>query len=369
MDLNSLLLILSAIITAFVISYISMPVIIRIAEMKNLIDAPDGERKLHKNIIPTLGGIGIFSAFIISFSIWGQAGGLESYPYFTASLFMLFLIGVKDDILVLSPLKKLLVQIVASALIVYGGNIAITSFGGLFGIHDLHPWGSFIFSVIVMVAIINSFNLIDGIDGLAGGIGVVVSGIFGIWFWGAGFVSLSVLSFSLAAALLGFLTFNMHPAKIFMGDTGSMAVGFILGYMTIQFVTLNSAMQGMTGYVPNAHIFSIAVLIIPIIDTLRVFIIRLLNGQNPMIADRNHTHHVLLAIGMSPHHASFILWIFNILIIGIAYQLAQINVNLQLAIVLLAGVLILPIIKIALRFNKSVEFSKRNRKSSPVYDS
>lgn len=133
MNLYDLMLIVPAVLTAYVISYISMPVIIKIAGLKEYIDAPDGERKLQKTVVPTLGGIGIISAFIISYSVWGQAVTLESYPFFIAGLFVLFLTGIKDDLLVLSPAQKLIVQVATAILLVFGGGIVLTDFGGVFG--------------------------------------------------------------------------------------------------------------------------------------------------------------------------------------------------------------------------------------------
>lgn len=366
MDLNSLLLVLAGVMSAFGISIVSMPAIIKIAELKHLIDAPDGERKLHERIVPTLGGIGIFSAFIISYSVWGNAGGSEIYPFFIAALFLLFLIGVKDDILVLSPIKKLVVQVVAVSLLVAGGGIFLTDFGGIFGIDAIHWSIGVVFSIFLMVAIINAFNLIDGIDGLAGGIGVIVSAIFGIWFWGAGYLSLTILSFTLCGALLGFLVFNIYPAKIFMGDTGSMAIGFILGYLSLEFLTLNPQAYGTVWHLENPEIFAISVFIIPIIDILRVFIIRVFNGCNPFVADRNHTHHKLIDYGLKPHYASFSLWLANIGMIGIAYRLVEFEVNMQLFLVLLIGSLILPVIKgiVYIKFSFSYAEKKEREESS-----
>ena len=347
MEVNSLLYILPALITAFAISYLSMPVIIRISNLKQLFSAPDGIRKLHHSMVPTLGGIGIFAAFIISFSIWGQAAELSSYPYFIAGLFLLFLIGVKDDIVILSPLKKLIVQILASVLLVVGGGMVLNHMGGLFGLGEI-PWlvGVFL-SVLILVAIVNAFNLIDGIDGLAGGVGIIGSSILGIWFWGAGYLPLALLSFSLSGALIGFLIFNMHPAKIFMGDTGAMATGFILGFLALEFLSINLVIGAEGWGMANAQVFAISILIIPIIDTLRVIFLRIQQNKNPMEADRNHIHHKLIDdLGMAPHFASFSLWLGNMIVIGVAFGLNHLNVNIHLILVLFFGFMILPVIRL-----------------------
>lgn len=372
MNLYDLMLIVPAVLTAYVISYISMPVIIKIAGLKEYIDAPDGERKLQKTVVPTLGGIGIISAFIISYSVWGQAVTLESYPFFIAGLFVLFLTGIKDDLLVLSPAQKLIVQVATAILLVFGGGIVLTDFGGVFGFESVHWFIGAFFSVVILIAIINAYNLIDGIDGLAGGVGVIASGILGIWFWGANFLSLAVLSFSLSGALIGFLTFNMYPAKIFMGDTGAMAIGFILGYLSLEFLTLNASLAEQAWHIPNGQIFAVSILIIPIIDTLRVIIIRVVQGLNPFAADRNHIHHKLLDLGMSHHFAAFSLWIANILMIGIAYSLMQFEINIQLFSILLLGFIILPAIRFIyifrMRLLHSEDKSSKSEPGSAAYD-
>jgi len=345
-----------------------MPAIIRVAEIKQLIDAPDHIRKFHGKMMPTLGGIGIFAAFIISFSVWGQASALASYPFFIAGLFMLFLVGVKDDLLLMDPLKKFVVQITAALVLVVGGGVVLTDFGGLFGLGEI-PWlAGVVLSVFIMVAIVNSFNLIDGIDGLAGGIGVIVSGILGIWFWGAGFMSLALLSFTLSGALLGFLSFNMHPAKIFMGDTGAMAVGFILGFLALEFMTLNVALAGEAWHVANGHVFAVAILIVPVIDTLRVAVLRSLNGKSPFAADYNHTHHKLVETGMSHLFASFSLWIANFIIIGIAFGISYLEPNIQLALILATGLLILPSIRLVYYSRLRIALERSRKKASTAFD-
>ncbi len=319
-----------------------MPAIIQVASLKELTDKPDDERKRHEGIIPTLGGIGIFSAFLISFSIWGSASTLGSYPFFVASIFMLFLIGIKDDILVISPIKKLGVQVLASLEIVIGGEIIITNLGGLFGIGQISTTAGIVLTVVLFIILINSYNLIDGIDGLAGGVGIVVTSVLGAWFLISGFSTMAVLSFVLTGALFGFLIYNFHPAKIFMGDTGAMIIGFVVVYMLIQFVTLNQANPDSEFYINNAPVFALAVLIIPVVDTLRVIGLRIWAGKSPLVADYNHMHHECIKEGMNPGVASLFLWIWNLWIILLAYSIDYLEPNILAFIVLCAGFAIIP---------------------------
>lgn len=344
MNLYDLMLIIPAVLTAYVISYISMPAVIRVAELKNFIDRPDGIRKMQQRIVPTMGGVGIFAAFIVSYSVWGQVASLTSFPFFIAGLFILFLMGIRDDIVQLTPFRKAIIQLLAAVILVFGGGVTLTSLGGLFWVEELGFLSGSLISVFVLIAIVNAYNLIDGIDGLAGGIGVIASSILGIWFWGAGFISLAILSFSLSGALIGFLSFNMYPARIFMGDTGAMSIGFILGYLSLEFLILNHSLSGESWGVANGEVLAISILIIPVVDTIRVIFIRLKNGSSPFKADRSHIHHKMIRYGISHLHSAFILWLINILMIGIAYFTMPLNANLQLIIILGLGLLVMPTI-------------------------
>lgn len=334
----------AAIITALVISYISMPVIIKVDNMKRLLDKPDQIRKFHKGIIPTLGGIGIFGAFLISFSLWGKANNLESYPFFVASLLMLFLIGLKDDTLMLSPIKKLMIQTLAAVVVVGGGNIQIGNLGGLFGLYQIPIWLSMGLSVLFIVTLINAFNLIDGIDGLAGGVGIICASTLGIWFWNTQHIHLSIMSFVLVGSLFGFLIFNFSPAKIFMGDTGSMIVGFIIAYLSLHFIGSNTDIPITGRILTTKPIIALSILIIPIFDTMRIFVVRIMKKTSPFRADYNHIHHVLLRNGYTHSSASVALWAVNILIITVAFAFREIEINMLLLLVGLMALSILPVL-------------------------
>lgn len=363
MNLYDLMLIVPAVLTAYVISYISMPAIIKVAELKEFIDSPDGARKLHKRFVPTMGGVGIFAAFMISYSVWGQVVSLGSFPFFIAALLILFLMGVRDDIVELSPFNKFAIQLIATVILVVGGGISLGSFSGLFGIGELGSLTGSIASVVILIAIINGYNLIDGIDGLAGGIGVIASGILGIWFWGAGFLSHAILSFSLSGALIGFLAYNMYPARIFMGDTGAMSIGFVLGYLSLEFLILNHGLSTQPWHISNGEVLAVSILIIPIVDTIRVIVIRLIKGVSPFKADRSHVHHEMLELGISHLHSAFILWLVNIAMIGIAYLTMPLNINIQLMILVAAGLTFLPFIKIVYKLNVRLFHSNSAKES------
>ena len=308
-------------LTSLLVVIFGIPSVITVAKQKGLFDKPD-HRKLHVNKVPRLGGLAIIAGFSIAVSIWGIPTEIASrLQYLQAALIILFFSGLKDDIVPLTPMKKLMSQLFATALVVVGEDIRITSFYGLFGVTELNIWVSYILSVFTIVVITNAFNLIDGIDGLAGGLGFIISITFGLWFNFIDQVGWSIISFSLAGALIGFLVFNFNPAKIFMGDAGSLCTGFLLAIMAVQFIEFNRPEVQNYYKITTAPVIAIAILVIPLFDTLRVFTIRLLKKKSPFSADRNHLHHILLNTGLGHKEVSLVLYIVNIVFVLIAFLL------------------------------------------------
>jgi UDP-N-acetylmuramyl pentapeptide phosphotransferase/UDP-N-acetylglucosamine-1-phosphate transferase len=294
-------------LVACLVSIESIPVIINISRLKNLMDVP-GERSSHSNKTPTLGGVAIFASILIGYFIWENPDGGLLINLSIVGVVILFFLGVKDDILILSPVKKMIFQIVASSLVIIGADLRIDNFFGIFGVYEIPIIFSFIITVFIFIALINAMNLIDGIDGLGGGIGMIASGVFGIWFYLNRQPALACLAISLAGALLGFLRYNFSKtSKIFMGDTGSLISGFLLTVFAVRFVQLNAASRFDPNAYFNAPILAIIVLVIPIFDTLRVFLSRIYNKRSPFVGDRNHLHHILVDLGNSHFMASFIL--------------------------------------------------------------
>jgi UDP-N-acetylmuramyl pentapeptide phosphotransferase/UDP-N-acetylglucosamine-1-phosphate transferase len=297
----------SAFITAFAI-----PNIIRVAKIKNLFDFPD-ERKLHKEVVPTLGGMAIFAGVLFSVTFWTDQVQIVELQYIITSLLILFFIGIKDDLVNLRASKKLVGQIIAAIILVHMGKIRLTTFYGMFGIRDIPVWFSYIFSIFTCVVITNAFNLIDGIDGLAGSLGIVGASTFGLWYYFLGLTQYSILCSALVGSLLAFLWFNRTPAKIFMGDTGSMLVGFVMALLAIKFIESVRVLPRDHDYkILSVPVFTCSVLLIPLFDTLRVFLIRISKGKSPFHPDRNHIHHILIDLKMSHLKATALLVCFNI---------------------------------------------------------
>lgn len=309
--------VLFSVAISFAITFLAIPVIITVADRKKLYDIPD-ERKVHRNPIPSLGGLGIFAGFIIACLIAIPFSGSSEFQYFFAASFVIFFLGLKDDILVISPIKKFIGQVLAAFLIVYKGNVQISSMHGFLGIYELPEMFSLLFTYLTIIVIVNSFNLIDGIDGLAGSLGLMATTVFGLYFLAVQMPGYAVLSFSLAGSLAAFLLFNFQPAKIFMGDTGSMLIGLINAILVIKLI--NVANVASVPYpLEAAPAIGFAILMIPLLDTLRVFAIRIVHGRSPFSPDRNHIHHLLLDKGLSHRGIALTLVSVNIFFIIAAY--------------------------------------------------
>jgi UDP-N-acetylmuramyl pentapeptide phosphotransferase/UDP-N-acetylglucosamine-1-phosphate transferase len=303
---------------AFLITFFSIPVIIEVAKDKKLFDEP-GERKIHKAVIPTLGGLGIFAGFIIA-TLMGAPPSNAVLQYFIAAIMVIFFLGIKDDILILSATKKFIGQLVAAGIVIKFGGIQITNMYGFLGMHELSHTTSVLLTLFTIVVITNSFNLIDGVDGLAGCLGLLTSAIFGYYFYKTGLVLYSLMAFSLSGSLVAFLIYNFSPAKIFMGDTGSLLIGLLNSIFVIKFISI--ADTPSFGFpLESAPAIGFAILIVPLFDTLRVVGIRIINRRSPFSPDRNHIHHFLLDLGLSHKMITITCLSANLIFIALAYFL------------------------------------------------
>ncbi|MEM9856872.1 MAG: MraY family glycosyltransferase [Bacteroidota bacterium] len=333
--------IILSIITAFIITFLVIPVIIKFSRKKTkMMDTP-GRRKIHKKVTPSLGGIGIFVGMVVALMIWLPIEAFQQFKFILAGILILFFIGLRDDVVPLKPLYKLLAQLVAAAIIVYLAKIRLSSFYGLFGVEDLDPMVSQLISIFTIIVITNSFNLIDGLDGLAGTIATIALSAFGIWFYLVGDEWTSILAFSMAGAVVAFLTFNWDPSKIFMGDTGALAIGFLFAVLAIKFIDLNYSLSGNNYFKFSATVTTgICIIIIPLFDTLRIFILRLSKKQSPFTPDKNHMHHALMRMGMSHSQTAITLGALNIAYILIAIVFKEVTDGVLLPSILVFSVLL-----------------------------
>lgn len=302
---------------SFLITFFAIPIIIRVAEQKKLYDLPD-ERKVHTKPIPSLGGVGIFVGFLLASLLTISIPVYPEFQYYVAALIVIFFLGLKDDLIVLSPTKKFIGQVIAASILIHLGGVRITSMHGIFGINELPLGFSIAITYLTMIVVINSFNLIDGVDGLAGSLGLLTMMIFGIYFFNINMLAYSVFAFAMVGSLAAFLIFNNNPARVFMGDSGSLIIGLVNAIMVIKFI----------GYADSANVvfplgssvaIGMAILIVPLLDTLRVFSIRIFRGRSPFSPDRNHVHHLLLDRGMNHSSVTLCCVTVNVIFIALAY--------------------------------------------------
>jgi len=312
-------------LTAFMLTYFAIPSIINIANQKGLYDEP-GERRSHTQATPSLGGIAIFAGVIFSIILWTPFELFGDLQYILCSFIIIFLIGAKDDILPISPNKKLIGEVLAAAILVFKSNVKLTSFYGIFGINELPEVVSIVLSIFVIIVIINAFNLIDGINGLSGSIATLISVTLGVWFFLTDQIALALVAFSLAGAVVAFLKYNFTPAKIFMGDTGSLLIGLVCSILTIKFIESHNALAADHRWAFKAvPAVAIGIMILPLFDTLRVFLMRALRGKSPFNPDRTHIHHLLIDFGLSHMQATGVLVTVNIFFIILVVALQGIG--------------------------------------------
>jgi len=320
---------------AFLITFYTVPAIVKVSNSKNLFAAPIG-RSSHNSEVPNLGGIAIFLGFILASILIAGVWFTSDVFYILAGLLIVLFIGLRDDLLALSAEKKFTLQLFAVFVFTIFAEIRVDKVFFMFKSEDFGYLFAILFTAYVFLLLINGFNLIDGIDGLASGVGMLASLAFGIFFLRAGLIVYSAISFSLLGSLMAFFIFNFFGTrnKIFLGDTGSMLIGTIISILAVKFINLRGIQQA-NGGIAHAPIILFGILIIPVYDTLRVFTLRILQGRSPFSADRQHIHHKLLDLGLSHRKATLILLGANIFFIFLSYFFQKLG-NIQMIIIILS---------------------------------
>jgi UDP-GlcNAc:undecaprenyl-phosphate GlcNAc-1-phosphate transferase len=321
-------------LTAFLIAYISIPTIVKISTFKKLYDLPN-HRTSHSDAIPILGGFSIFAGFTLTAVIFSLKEGSNDLRYILGAVVILFYIGLKDDIFIIDPRKKFIGQVIASIIVVILGDIRIIDFHSVFGIEKLSYIPSILFTIFLFLTLINGYNLIDGVDGLASGTGILTCLFAGTWFTLTQNYTPAILSFSLAGSLMAYFGFNVFGKrnKIFMGDTGSMISGLIVAVIIVKFLESEKNVP-VKFLLFSSPAIAFGLLIVPLFDTLRIIILRLLKGDSPFKADKNHVHHCFLRLGFSHLKTTLLILSFNLFIVVFAILFQKLG-NLILIIILL----------------------------------
>jgi UDP-N-acetylmuramyl pentapeptide phosphotransferase/UDP-N-acetylglucosamine-1-phosphate transferase len=321
-----------SIIQAFVIGallvYLSVPVIVKISKLKKLYDVPDN-RKVNTIVIPNLGGVALFIGISIASFLSLYDLSFPDLRYIMTGVIIMFFIGIKDDILVISARKKFIAQLVTALLIIIPGDIRFTNLHGVLGFYEINYVFSVFISVLAVLAIVNAINLIDGIDGLASAVGILFSLFLGVFFFQMDKIQYAIVCFATAGSLIVFFRYNVFGRnnKIFMGDTGSLILGIIASALVIKFNEFSLARGAMHSNLSPT--LSLAFVALPVFDMARVFFVRIIKNKSPFAPDMNHIHHKLLFLGYTHLQSTAILISANLIIIFCVYNMKDLNVNYQ----------------------------------------
>ena len=338
---------------SIIISIFSTDHIIGFSNRHGIVDAvggEEGERKIHKRSVPNLGGICVFLASMFTyFAFSDYANVLRPDKIFSISI-LLFFVGLKDDIESIHPWRRFMYEFMCAFFIIYITDIRITNLYGILYINALPYGASFVLTSVFIVACINAYNMIDGIDGLLSSLSLLGAIVFGFMFYEAGEWLWALLCVSVAGSLVGFLIFNWQPAKIFMGNGGSMFMGTVFACMSLRMIQLEH-IECSYFTISMPVTIALAVIAIPIFDMLSVFTIRICNKQSPFKADMRHTHHRLLGLGLQHWQAVLVLVFTNMLIIGFAYSIQETGA-LKSILLTLGFCLLLDLLLIFIHYNK-----------------
>ena len=296
------------------VAYFSLPSIIYVVKQKNLMDKPN-ERSSHKEKTPTLGGLSFFVSLIFTLFLLRPFDNDNVGINILSGVGVLFFVGLKDDLTGVNPSTKIIGQIIATLILFFGSGLKITTLNNFLGITDIPYWFSILISCAIVMAIVNSYNLIDGINGSAAMVGIVIFSAFAYVFYDAEMYYYFLLSILCIGFLLAFLRYNLSNKKrVFMGDTGSMIVGFILAVLAIKFFALDTTSLESAIINPANKVWVLlSIIFIPFFDTTRVFTSRIIRHGKPFKADRSHIHHVIIDyLKLSHAKASILLASINL---------------------------------------------------------
>ena len=326
-----------AFLTALTVSLIVMPAVILLAEKTDAMDAPNA-RKVHKKPIPRIGGLGIYAGFMaaiifvaIKFGLDGES--LKETVGLLVSGSLIVALGLVDDYKNLPAKIKLLGQICAAAVLVLGFDVRIDFVTDPFGCYFYLEWFAIPATMFWLVGLTNTVNLIDGLDGLAAGVAAIASFTIMLIALEQNFVLVAVMTSALAGAAVGFLKYNFHPAKIFMGDTGSMFLGFMLAGISV-----TGAVKSVAAIALVVPIFALG---LPILDTTFAIVRRMRGGVPIFKPDKGHLHHRLLSVGFTQRQAVLLMYVISALfglsaiaLTAVSYQIAVLILSLVVAAII-----------------------------------
>lgn len=334
------LVIIAFLIPLFVVGWIH-PKIVEIALAKDIVDKP-GARKLQRKPIPVLGGVAIFFGIVVGMGCVSEIVNTKSLLIVVMAAIIMLYTGTIDDILHLTPTSRLLIEIVVGLLLIFVGGYCLDDFHGLWGIEQIPGWLAVPLTIVASVGIINAINLIDGVNGLSSGFCIMASAMFGTLFYLSGDITMTVLAAVSAGALIPFFFHNVFgkTSKMFIGDGGTLVMGIIMSVFVIETLRHNSPSASYVD--PNIGLipFSLAALAVPVFDTLRVMLTRILRGTSPFHSDKTHIHHVFIDLGCSHITTTLIVLGLNASVVLCWWAATALgaSIDVQLYTVVVAGI-------------------------------
>lgn len=355
--MSLILFVLLTLLISASIGYVAIPRIVIIAKTKRLFDQPN-ERKVHTASIPRLGGISFFPGAMFSFafalglryylgyelSLAREGNLMVEFLFMMSGMLMLFFIGLTDDLVGVNFRTKFMVQIYAGAALVLAG-LGIGDLDGFLGLGEIPIWAAAALTIVIVVFAINAFNLIDGVDGLCSGTGAIILSILGTWYLVLGEFVYAMFAFGMVGVVIVFFQYNVRGKrlKVFMGDTGSLTLGYMIIFLGLKFISINTASYPDVIHLCSPIALLLGLMFVPVFDTFRVFVSRVGRGKSPFYPDKTHIHHKLLELGYTHLQNTTILLCAECVIFILTIVMSEVlefNINVTIAVLIAIGVLV-----------------------------
>ena len=314
------------------------PLLVRLARLKNIVDNPDA-RKLQRTPVPVLGGVAVFFGITLSMGSFCSCYDSSLLPIFFTVLTVMLYIGTMDDVMGLSPRLRFVIEILSVLLLIIVSGSSIDHFHGLWQIKDIPEVLAVPLTVFIAVGIINSINLIDGVNGLSSGFCILASAVFGLFFYLSDDVLMTILASACCGAILPFFLHNVfgNTSRMFIGDGGTLLMGMVMSIFVIRVLEHDSKTYALVDADMGLIPFTMAVLSIPVFDTLRVMTTRILRGKSPFQPDKTHLHHLFIEVGFSHSGTAFCILLLNALVVLLWWASWQLGVGIDFQLYLVIG--------------------------------
>lgn len=330
-------------IAALIAAIWAFPKILRIALIKNIVDNPDA-RKLQRVPVPVLGGMVVMAGILVALCVADLLVDCNSLYTVVLAMGIMLFIGTMDDILDIPSTTRFILEILVALMIIYTCDYSLDNLHGLWGVYELSPWVSIPLTIVTVVGVINAINLIDGVDGYSSGYCVMACGMFGAFFYLVGEMPMTMLAIVCMASLIPFFLHNVfgRKSKMFIGDGGTLLMGCVMSVFVLNILKSTTECEAYCSLGLGLVPFTLAVLCVPVFDTVRVMTMRILRKTSPFHADKTHLHHLFIEMGFSHIGTTASILTLNCLVVlgwWISYQCGA-SIDVQLYVVVALSLLV-----------------------------